>query len=83
MDADDITVNSSSPLISPEKKTLYRKRYEEGYDVDLAEISSACTGSSSSSVVTASVFLDKSKTLSADVLAKVLTLPQPSVKKKN
>ena len=97
MDEDDVTVNSSSLLFSPEKEPLYRKRYEEGYDVDdpgyttwlkinhPAEVSSACTGSSSSSVVTASQssktgFQSSSitKTSSADVLAKVLTLPQPT-----
>ena len=66
VDTDGVTVNSNSPLFSPEKQALYRKRYEEGYDVDdpgyiawlkinhPADVSSICTGSSSSSVVTAS-----------------------------
>ena len=60
--AGDVTVNSNSPLFSPEKEALYRKRYmyEEGYDVDdpgytawlkinhPTEVSIICTGSSSS-----------------------------------
>ena len=102
VDADGVTVNSNSPLFSPEKEALYRKRYEEGYDVDdpgyiawlkinhPADVSSSCTGSSSSSVVTASQSSktglrssSSTKSSSADVLAEVLILPHPPERAKS
>ena len=61
VDEGDVTMNSSSPLFSPEKKELYKKWYKKGYNVDNpeyiawlkinhpAEVNSICTVSSSSS----------------------------------
>ena len=34
MDSEEPTLDSSSPLFSPEKEALYRIRYEEQYDID-------------------------------------------------
>ncbi len=64
MDSEEPTSSSSIPLFSPEKEALYRKRYEEQYDIDdpgfvawlkinhpEAEVSSTFTESSTSSLV--------------------------------
>lgn len=105
VDADDLTVNASNPLFSPDKEEVYRKRYKEGYDVDdpgyiawlkinhPAEVSSICTGSSSSSVVTAShssktdllspCYSSQAKSSSADALADVLVRPRPTARTKS
>ena len=86
--ADDVP---TSPLFSPEKEDLYKKRYEEGYNVDDPDyiawlkinhpmsVSSIYSGSSSSSVIVSTGFQSpSSRKSSAGVLADVLVLPHPT-----
>ena len=87
-DADDVP---TSPLFSPEKEDLYKKRYEEGYNVDDPDyiawlkinhptsVSSIYSGSSSFSVIVSTGFQSpSSRESSAGVLADVLVLPHPT-----
>ena len=78
-DADDVT---TSPLFSPEKEDLYKKRYEEGYNVDdpdyiaWLKINHPTSVSSISSVIDSTGFQSpSSRKSSAGVLADVLVLP--------
>ena len=68
IDSEEPTSISSSPLFSPKKEALYKKRYEEHYDIDdpgyvawlkinhpEAEVSGTFTESSSSSLVSGEI----------------------------
>ena len=84
-DSDDVP---TSPLFTPEKEDLYKKRYEEGYNVDDSDyiawlkidyptsVSSIYSGSSSSSAIDSTAF--QSSKLSAGELDGILVLPHPT-----
>ena len=87
---------TKDPLFSPEKVELYKKRYEEGYDLDNpsytawlkiyhpTEVCSTTTKLSSSLVLSKdSAGSGKSKLSSDDALSEILALPRPVPRNKS